>query len=816
MTQKEEENYEPTLRFVELDDDNTTMLLNGESKYFVKLPSNISKKNAADKMRIIKTRILDGCDEFKHDYVSEDNINRCAKEVVDQLYERSRVVKTLTVSDVIRMNEGRVMTTAKIICVSEPDKMIIEEILECPQCGYTEVNEFDPPRNPYKLPPKKCPNKCKIGEIALIVLIAQFDYVNTKIITVQDPEVRDDLEKLRVVLFEDHGRNVRVGETATITGDVHVTSSSGSRGGGGGGSGKKLFAVLYANHIKYEREEEKPITEEDITEFRKFAEQSDTIDQLIGMFAPHVIGHSDAKLGILRSAVSVRENKHLTSIRSRTHTLLAGDPGTAKSMLAEEATKIVPNSRYVTSQHISIKSAMAIIDKEPDGSKMLMLGAVPQARNAICSINEMGSMVYEDQQHLADVLEEGHFTIDKYGIYQEISSPTTVIATTNPHGGYWDRSIAPSLDQLPIKSNIRDRFDQIYIFEDFQTTEERRDYAIKKTEIYQNPEGLKIDYDFLKRYLRYAASIQYPVLTAEAGTMLTDFWMRMTEAGYAANRSLDSLIRMARDQARLHLKEEIDAEIANETMRYVQLMFVKMGMRVDPSVEDPRDLTYHEIIQYVNTLEASITFEEAEKQVCANNKSLKQYLGGTVWSIGANKRLRSVHDRFTDAGGIGKVKVGRGGLAITIMGLSPLTLVKVDRQQQQQQQQKEEVRQEPEETQESKTDRSTRSITANTYVNNDREQSNLKNGSSVIAQFAQFDRPNNSDPKVGLVEVIRRVMLDNQGNNKEYFTLDDFVFAMQMIPNERWTENEAEQTLYALLEEGKIQEIEPGRYSPAI
>jgi hypothetical protein len=28
--------------------------------------------------------------------------------------------------------------------------------------------------------------------------------------------------------------------------------------------------------------------------------------------------------------------------------------------------------------------------------------------------------------------------------------------------------------------------------------------------------------------------------------------------------------------------------------------------------------------------------------------------------------------------------------------------------------------------------------------------------------------------------------------------------------------NEAEQTLYALLEEGKIQEIEPGRYSPAI
>lgn len=149
-------------------------------------------------------------------------------------------------------------------------------------------------------------------------------------------------------------------------------------------------------------------------------------------------------------------------------------------------------------------------------------------------------MEYEDQQHLADVLEEGHFTLGKHGMYEPISSPTTIIATTNPHGTYWDRTTAPSLDQLPIKSNIRDRFDQIYIFEDFQTAEDRRDYATKKMEIYKNPSEVKIDYDFLKRYLRYAASIPYPVLTDEASTMLTDFWIRMTEAGYASNRSFDS------------------------------------------------------------------------------------------------------------------------------------------------------------------------------------------------------------------------------------------------------------------------------------
>ena len=45
---------------------------------------------------------------------------------------------------------------------------------------------------------------------------------------------------------------------------------------------------------------------------------------------------------------------------------------------------------------------------------------------------------------------------------------------------------------------------------------------------------------------------------------------------------------------------------------------------------------------------------------------------------------------------------------------------------------------------------------------------------------------------------------------KDYFTTEDFVFTMQMLLNERWTEDEAEQTLYCLLEEGKVQETELG------
>jgi replicative DNA helicase Mcm len=817
MTQ---EDYEPKLSFVTLDDDNETILLNGEPKYAVALPVNISRKNAADKRGIIEKLILDGCDKFGFDYVIEENIRNLAKEVVDQLYERPRELKIVdSVSDVIRKNRGKViLTAAKIVGVSPPYKMIAQVILECPVCKENWVSDFsDKPRISFRPDIKYCPN-CKLsdrGDLNDLRII--YEHVDAKSITLQDVDVvKEDIEKLHVVLLKDQTRNVRVGETVSITGDVDVLNPSGS-------GGKKATTIMYAKHIKYEREEEKPITEEDVAEFRKFSDQPDVINKLVEKFAPNVIGHSDAKLGILRSAVSVRETKSITGgIRSRLHTLLAGDPGTAKSMLAEEAIKIVPNSRFVTAQHISVKSALAIIDKEVDGSKMLMLGAVPQARNAICCINEIGSMLFEDQQHLADVLEEGRFTIDKHGIYQQIDSPTTIVATANPHGERWNRSAgSPSIDQIPVKDNILDRFDQIYPFEDFQTTEERREFAMSKGEIYQDPQSVKTDDEFLKRYLQYAAtSLPEPVLTPEAVTMLSDFWIRMAEQGIAANRTLDSLMRMAKAQARLHLHTEVTPEIVNEVTTYVQLMLVKMGRRVDPSVADPRDLAFNEIIQYVNTLDDNthISFIEAAKHVCETNNSVKQYLGGgTIWAVNSNKKLRAVMDRFTN-GGTDKPKVGRNGLAIIVTNLHPLTFVKAERQSLEQTPSLQQQEQKPETTTENtRAPESPRSLELDLRADSRNlghqgghdgsPENELKNGESDPSDLSDHGLTRD------LSQVIEKCILDEHVNNKGYFTKDDFVYALIMRPKqEGWTEDQAEQTLLALVEEGKVVEVEPGKY----
>jgi replicative DNA helicase Mcm len=56
---------------------------------------------------------------------------------------------------------------------------------------------------------------------------------------------------------------------------------------------------------------------------------------------------------------------------------------------------------------------------------------------AVCAINEIGSRNFEDQKFLLNLMEEGKFTIDKYGIHQAINSPTAIIATANPLSDYW-------------------------------------------------------------------------------------------------------------------------------------------------------------------------------------------------------------------------------------------------------------------------------------------------------------------------------------------------------------------------------------------
>jgi DNA replicative helicase MCM subunit Mcm2 (Cdc46/Mcm family) len=310
--------------------------------------------------------------------------------------------------------------------------------------------------------------------------------------------------------------------------------------------------------------------------------------------------------------------------RGRINTLMVGDPGTAKSLLAREATKVFPNSRYVTAQNASGKSLIAIVDKEYD-SLVLRLGAITLSKGAVCAINELGSMSLEDQGHLIDIAEEGRCTVDKYGSHFEIDSPTTIIATANPYSTTWSKKFTMSKDEIPTLKTFLDRCDQVYGFRDAPSEEEIIEYTTQKTNLRKRKLH---NYNFLRKYLTYVKTIN-PKMNSEAEHRLNMFWIKAKCEGTATNRTYDSIFRIAEAQARLNLSMEVDDDIATETMISISLMLSQYGKIVE-TISSPRDITYRSFYHILKNTKAGVSVFELCKAACEQNRQVSEYLGSNL------------------------------------------------------------------------------------------------------------------------------------------------------------------------------------------
>lgn len=349
--------------------------------------------------------------------------------------------KILSVLEAKQVNAGKISVIGMIISRSVMHKTISKSEWECQdiRCANHGSIKFDPPR---AIPLKKLDNtdgtQLKCDKCQSNAYDVENEYHDAVRIQIADTDKADNYNSLDVILYDDASRNIVAGEIVTITGDVHIQTTSGVST-----SGKKLVSVLHSSSVFYRNREELKLSIKDIEtihKHKKIVEKSSSliyIDALVSMFAPNVIGHNDKKLGLLRSLVGGSlDYGDENGRRGRIHTMLVGDPGQAKSLLAREAINLLPNSRYVTATNASGKSLVVIIDKEND-SLVARYGAVVLSRGSVCVINEFGAMSLDDQKHLLDIAEEGSCTIDKYGLHLEIDSPTTIITTANPYNQTW-------------------------------------------------------------------------------------------------------------------------------------------------------------------------------------------------------------------------------------------------------------------------------------------------------------------------------------------------------------------------------------------
>ena len=568
-----------------------------------------------------------------------------------------------SVSEAKQMESGHITVKGMIASYSTLYKAIAKSEWECrnPSCKVYGGETYAPP---VLLPLSHLDNTCgfsiKCFKCGSTNFTVTHTYDNARSIQLEDVDKTSDkegnnnIDRLEVVVYGRASSNLVAGEVVDTVGHIYIQRKSDN------GKGKKLVSVLHCNEIKYRNKGKIIVTTKDIEIFHKHKRICDIAykrelegagrnepwskkiipmqykDRIVAMLAPNVIGHSDAKLGLLRSLVGGRtDNGDDNGRRGRINTLLVGDPGTAKSILARESTKQIPNSRYVTAQNASGKSLVGIVDKETD-SLFLRLGVAVLSKGAVCAINEMGFMSPEDQGHLTDIAEEGRCTLDKFGTHFELDAPTTIIATANPYYTNWTNGHSISKDEIPLLKTFLDRCDQVYGFRDAPSEQEVENYADHKTRIRKRRPH---NYNFLSKLLMYARTIT-PKMTKDAEVRINKFWTKAKIGDAATNRTYDSIFRLAEAQAKLNLAMEVDDDIATQTMDSVSLMLSQYG-KIVSTVQSPRDITYNAFLNILKQTKADLSVTELCRIACEENKQVSEYLGNK-FKIQDNIKLRTL------------------------------------------------------------------------------------------------------------------------------------------------------------------------------
>lgn len=435
-------------------------------------------------------------------------------------------------------------------------RMITAQKFRCWACELDDEHKFKMALSHEPVPGlkkecKKCGKDMQAGDYVFIPVVS---------IELMDVDSFSDIERLPVLLFgEQDTKDINVGERVTVKGKLHIIQNR--RKG-------KFFQAIHADYIRYETRDTVELTPKDVEAIKRFASMkkgNELIAWLVRMWSPEIIGYDFIKEGLLQ--VEVYSGSDIDSReRKRIHATLVGPAGLAKTKLLKASVRHVPNSRYESGQHSSGKSLTAMVARE-DEMHLLRLGPVPLARGAIVAINEAGRMSEDDQALLLDAMEEGTFSMNKFGFNAKIQADASVIMSANPRSSDWvstggDDKV--SLNEIPALKELLDRSDLIFAVKAVRDEASIRKYAELKGEM----EDRNIaNYDlFVRKYVQVAKTVN-PVVSEEAKNILNEAYIHLAKR-FGSPRVRNTLFRLVRSRARLKLKSVADEQDAQETISF--------------------------------------------------------------------------------------------------------------------------------------------------------------------------------------------------------------------------------------------------------
>jgi replicative DNA helicase Mcm len=223
---------------------------------------------------------------------------------------------------------------------------------------------------------------------------------------------------------------------------------------------------------------------------------------------------------------------------------------TAKSQLLRYVTRLVPRGIYASGKASTAAglTAAAVHDEFGEGRWTLEAGALVLADKGLAAIDELDKMSEQDSSSMHEAMEQQMISIAKAGITATLQSRCSILAAANPKEGRFDEH-SYLVDQIDLSPTLLSRFDVIFPLTDkpdpkrdaalaghivnthlageiamyrknvqdrkFSKEEEKR--AMRKVE----PEIMP---DFLRKYIAYARSRVFPVMTKDVMEMLQEYY----------------------------------------------------------------------------------------------------------------------------------------------------------------------------------------------------------------------------------------------------------------------------------------------------
>jgi replicative DNA helicase Mcm len=444
---------------------------------------------------------------------------------------------------------GTVIRVSEV--VSQPD----EVAWECQRCGTltripqrASVQSFNNARKPHE-----CQGCERQGPFQ--ANHSQSTFQDAQSIVVREPlegtGTEDERASIVVNLNDDLAGSLSVGDHLVVTGVLNFTDEDSDT------TASLPDKYLDGHSLTHSRANEHiDLTEEEKKEILELTQSNSLYEDLTASIAPTIEGYEQEKLALLLQLFSGvrKELPDGREIRGDIHVLLVGDPGTAKSVVAQQAARLAPRAALVDGSDASaagLTSAAAVSSTSTGGDPWTIEGGIiAMANEGLACIDNFDQLSSDAQNALHGVLEHQEINASKATEKRSIPAETSVLATANPKYGRFDE-YEPIAEQVDFIPQLISEFDLLFTISDQPDPDHDREVAdrVLKTQYSgqlsaqqrelphppSNPDQIEealeaisppIDHELLQKHITYAQRNCYPKMTEEAQETIKDWSCR--------------------------------------------------------------------------------------------------------------------------------------------------------------------------------------------------------------------------------------------------------------------------------------------------